>query len=259
MPDALILALDFERPPNAEDLGEVFTALARDYREMTNGRTLVVVRVDSGSITATLTDAALTAAPYVAAGVGGGLATITAINALGQFVANLKKWFGYTKSDTEKKRLYRKGRKSPGQRSVETIIKVAADTRSHIRLKYKSKQGETLEAELTPAEAISVRAQVPIGETEQVRLASTPRMRSAPEVQAGIERLQQIHAQNLSPNQVDAIVEVMVAVLQASGQRYVLLEIASELERRGLHNIASALRLHIHRSSGTDEPPLATT
>ena len=89
----------------------------------------------------------LAAAPYVATAAGGGFAVITAINTLAEFAENLKKWFGYAKSDKEKKRLYRKGRKSPGQRSVEGIIKIAANTRSHVRVKYRSEKGEVLEAD----------------------------------------------------------------------------------------------------------------
>ena len=84
MADELILKLDFERTPSAEDLGEIFSALGRDYHEMSDGRTLVVVRVESGSIILTLTDAAL-------AGVGAGFALMTAINTLAEFAKNLEK------------------------------------------------------------------------------------------------------------------------------------------------------------------------
>jgi hypothetical protein len=260
MPDELILTLDFETPPSAEDLGEVFSALASDYREMTNGRTLVVIRVDSGSIIATLTDAALAAAPYVATGVGGGLVVINAVNALTEFAKNLKEWFGYAKSGEEKKRLYRKGRKTPGQRSVEAIIKTASDTRSHIRVKYKSEKGETLEAELTPAEAISAREHLPAKDFKKVRRKPMQRiLRSAPEFQMAVERFQQVDTQNMSPTEVHAIVDVIVAVLKAAGAGYLLSEIASELDVRGVHNIAFAVRQHIRPPSGTHEPPLTTT
>jgi hypothetical protein len=58
---------------------------------MSNGRTLVVIRVGSGSIIAALTDSALV-------GIGAGLAVIAAINTLAEFVKNLKKWFEYAKT-----------------------------------------------------------------------------------------------------------------------------------------------------------------
>src|SRR5688500_13229874 len=141
MANELVLRFDCELPPPADELGEVFAALARDYREMSKGRTLVVTRVDSGSIIITLTDAVLAAAPYLAAGVGGGLAVMTAINTVAEFAENLRNWFGRAKSDEGKQRLYRKGKKSPGQRSIEAIIKTAAATRSHVSVKHTKPNG----------------------------------------------------------------------------------------------------------------------
>src|SRR5262249_51266085 len=75
MEDRLILTIDFETPPPAAELGDVLAAIARDYREMTRGRFLVVISVEIASITATLTDAALAAAPYAA----GSIAVIAGI------------------------------------------------------------------------------------------------------------------------------------------------------------------------------------
>ncbi len=124
MANELILTLNFETPPPADELGEVFAALGRDYRDSTKGRVLVVTSVRDGSIIATLTDLALTVSPYVA----GGVATVAAVNSLTTFAKNLKEWFGKAKSDEGKKRLYRKGKKASGQRSVEAIVKTAATT-----------------------------------------------------------------------------------------------------------------------------------
>lgn len=253
MADELILKLDFERTPSAEDLGEIFSALGRDYHEMSDGRTLVVIRVESGSIILTLTDAAL-------AGVGAGFALMTAINTLAEFAKNLKKWFDYAKSHKERKRLYRKGKKSPGQRSVEAIVKTAVNTGSHVSVKYKTAKGETLEVELTPAEAIGALEQLPTDDIKKVRREPTQRiLRSAPEVQRTIKQLEQIGAQNLSPTELHAVVDVIVAVLEAAGAGYLLPQIASELEMRGFHNIAHSVRQHIHSSRGTHEPPRTTT
>jgi hypothetical protein len=147
MANELILTLKFETPPPADELGEVFAALGRDYRDSTKGRVLVVTSVRDGSIIATLTDLALTMGPYVA----GGVATVAAVNSLTTFAKNLKEWFAKAKSDQGKKRLYRKGKKASGQRSVEAIIKTAATTGSYVHVKHTSANGETLEAELTPA------------------------------------------------------------------------------------------------------------
>jgi hypothetical protein len=255
MANELILTLNFETPPPADELGEVFAALGRDYRDSTKGRVLVVTSVRDGSIIATLTDLALTTGPYVA----GGVATLAAVNSLTTFAKNLKEWFGKAKSDHGKKRLYRKGKKAPGQRSVEAIIKTAATTGSHVHVKHTSANGETLEAELTPVEALSARAQLsaPEAKADEVpmkRILSTPR-----EVQVAIERLHQAGISNLSTTEAQAVVDVVVAVLLASGAGHLLPEIASDLEIKGLHNFADAVRQHIRPSGSTHEPPLTTT
>jgi hypothetical protein len=64
---------------------------------------------------------------------------------------------------------------------------------------------------------------------------------------------------NLSPTEAQAVVDVVVAVLQAAGAGHLLQEIASDLELRGLHNFAHAVRQHIRAYGGRHEPPLTTT
>jgi hypothetical protein len=87
-----------------------------------------------------------------------------------------------------------------------------------------------------------------------------PRTIAAPrEVQGAIERLHQAGGSNLSSTDVQAVVHVVVEVMQAAGVEHLLPEIASDLELRGLHSFASALRQHIHASDGSHEPPLTTT
>jgi hypothetical protein len=245
-----------------------FSALARDYRETTKGRTLVVIRMDSGSIIATLTDAAIAAARYAKPAAEGGHAVITAINALATFAENLKKWFGYAKSDTDKNRLYRKGKKSPGQLSVEQIVKTAANTGSHLRMKYNSEKGESLEVELTPAEAISARERRlapdaarkgrrrPLAiDSEDLALPQTNE-RLSRGLQAMIdEHLQRIAAQDLSPTEV----HVIITALLAAGAGHLLPRIVSALEARGHHKIAQAFRQYIHLTTHTRKLPPTTT
>jgi hypothetical protein len=259
MANEIILTFDFEAAPLVEDLGEIFAALARDYREISDGRTLVVSRVESSSIILTVTDAVLAAAPYVAVAVGGAVSTMAAINTVAKFAENLKTWFGRAKTDEGKKRLYKKGRKLPGQRSIEAIVSTAAKTRSHVKVKHTKPNGETLEAELTPSEAIGIReatADNTVGKPE----AKTARALTArPEVQVTIERLRHAGSQNLSPTQIQSVVDIIVSVLRSSGAGHALPEIASHLEMHGLYDFALAVRTHVRGSSGTEEPPLTTT
>lgn len=256
MANELVLIFDFKTAPSAEELGEVFVALARDYRDMSNGRKLVVSQIQSGSIIVTLTDAALAAAPYVL----GSVAAMAAINTVAKFAENLQQWFGRAKTDEGKKRLYRKGRKSPGQRSVEAIIKAAANTGSHVKVKYAKSNGETLEAELTPLQAIAAQEQAEAQEVNVTRVKDAKQRIefSDPEVQGAIKRLEQIGTQNPSVTDIQTVVDVIVAVLKAAGAGHLLPEIASQLSMNGLYTIADAVRQHIH-PGGNLEPPLTTT
>jgi hypothetical protein len=261
MAHEIILTFDFEFAPTAGDLGEVFSALSRDYRDASNGGTLVVTRVESGSIIVTLTDAALTAAPYAAVIVGGTISTMAAIDTIDKFAENLKKWFGRAKTDEGKRRLYRKGKKSPGQRSVEAIINTAAKTRSRARVKYSKANGEILEAEVSPAEAIEIRhvTEPDAAQPKKVEATVERALTVRPEVESAVEKLRKAGSENLSQSQIEAVVDIIVTALQSSGAEHALPEIASQLEMHGLFEFAGAVRRHIRGSGGTRLPPIATT
>jgi hypothetical protein len=153
----IILTFDYAQTPAAEDLADVFAALARDYRETSGSGTLVVTRIQSGSITVMVTDAVLAALPRVKTAALSALAAMAAVNTVDKFAENLGKWFGLAKTHDGKKRLYKKGKKQSGQRSVEAIINTAAKTRSRVKVKHTKANGETLEAEITPIEAVTIK------------------------------------------------------------------------------------------------------
>ena len=118
-------------------------------------------------------------------------------------------------------------------------------------MKHKTENGETLEFELTPAEAKKIWERAPVEQTKVSQLEHGPRTKvAARQVQVAIERLHQAGASNLSSTQVQALVDLLVAVMQAEGVRHLLPGIASDFELRGFHNFASALRQHIHASDG---------
>jgi hypothetical protein len=238
MPNELLLAFDFETPVSAEDLAEVIAALGRDYRENTDGRTLVVSRVESGSVILTFIDAVMATAPYCASAV----AIVQGVNALATFAENLKKWLGRAKTEEGKKRLQRRGKKLPGQRSVEAILSLAAKTGSHVKVKHTKHNGDTLEAELTASEA---RANQIAKERVKVPKDTLHQRLTAPNVQDVIMQLEHAHKENSSLTELEAIVDVIVAVLQMAHAEHLLSEIASELSGRGLHAIAEVVRKRI--------------
>jgi hypothetical protein len=258
MANEIILTFDYEETPAAEDLADVFAALARDYRETSGGGTLVVTRVQSGSITVTVTDAILASLPHAQTAAVATIAVIAAINTVDKFAENLRTWFGRAKTDEGKKRLYKKGKKQSGQRSVEAIINTAAKTRSRAKVKHTKANGETLEAEITPSEAVTIKEATASPEPGPKLVATdNPRALIArPDVEFAVERLRQAGSENLSQSQIEAIVEIIVSTLRSSGASHTLPEIASQLEMHGLGNFAHAIRRHI--SGGTLEP-LQTT
>jgi hypothetical protein len=250
MPDELVLTFDFEESPSAADLGEVFTALGRDYGDMTRGRVLVVTSVESGSIIVTLTDHVLAVQPYLITGV----AVIAGINQIAKFGENILTWIKYAKSKTERKRLTRKrGKKASGQRSVEAIVKVAAKTRSRVRVKHVTAKGTSFEAELTPTEAIAVAEQ----QAEMVEVVAAPRTSQAHltlgtvDVRAVADRLQRAGGETHSLHDIEAVVDIFVGLVEAKGGSDLLPQLVSELEMRNLHSYADAVRRHIRPSSGT--------
>lgn len=257
MTNEIVLTFDFKTPLDAEDLGEVFKALARDYRESSRDGTLVVTRVESGSIIVTLTDAALVAVPYVA----GAVTAMAAVNTVAKFAENLKIWFGLAKTDKGKNRLYKKGKKTPGQRSVEAIISTAAKTQSHVKVKYTNADRETLEAELTPAEATRAHEETTVANAEVAKPAVdvSQMLAARPAVRMAIEKLQQAGSENLTPLQIQSFVDIMVSVLKSSGAGQFLPEIVYHLEMHGLYGFATAVKQHIHGQGVTPKPPLTAT
>jgi hypothetical protein len=257
MADEIVLTFNFETSPPADGLGEVFVALARDYKESTKGRVLVIKSIQSGSIIVALTDAAIAAASYV----GEGLVVVGAVNALATFAKNLKEWFGRAKSDEGRERLYRRGKKAAGQRSVEAMITTAAKNGLGVRVKYTSPEGEILEAELTPAQAVQAHevSVVQPAKVAEIIEATERRALARPDVMVAIEKLRDAGNANLSRIQIESLVDIIVTALQLAGAAYTLPSIASQLEMHGMPEFAEAVRRHIKGSGGTLASPITKT
>ena len=105
-------------------------------------------------------------------------------------------------------------------------------------------------AELTPTEAIEARE---AATTEKAVQAEHKLCERAPlsDVQAAVERLQLEGLNNLPASELRPIVDIVAAVLRTAGAAQLLQKIASDLELRALHNVARAVRAHIH---GDHEP-----
>lgn len=250
MEDELVITIYYEVPPRAEDVGELFTALARDYKEMSNGRVLVIASIEQGSIIAVLKDWAIQAAPYLkdAAEFAKGA------KALADFGKLLKEWVNGAKAGKPKRLPYRRGRKPPGQRSIEAIVKIAAENGHSLRVKHTNAKGEILEIEMEAAQAVQVREMALADPSRTAKTQGAPRLKgkqlALPDLKRTIDRL---YAPDVDPSsgEVRAIIKAVVEVLQAADLTHLIPEIAADLSSRGLHTLASALLAQANNTSGS--------
>jgi hypothetical protein len=187
MEDLLIITIDYETALRADDLGDLFAALARDYKDVTKGRVLVVTSIEHGSIIATLTDWAVQTIPYVKDAVE----LAKGVRALADFGKILKEWIDGANTD-KKKLLQRRGRKTQGQRSIEAIVKIAADNGCAVCLKHTSAKGETFQVEMSGPQAIKLREDALTDQTSVVELKDVPQIKwaklASPDLRQAIDR-----------------------------------------------------------------------
>lgn len=151
--DTLVFLFERGNPVEAEELGHLFSNLARDYRQFTGGRTLVVERLETGSLIAYLRDAVEAVRPHLT----GVEEWAKAGKALAGFAQALKGLLTRAKEDPEDGRFFGKGKKRVGTRSVEALLQIATDSGSEVTLRHFASDGESLEIQVTPVEARKVR------------------------------------------------------------------------------------------------------
>jgi hypothetical protein len=252
MSDALIFKLDYELPPRADELGELFAALSRDYRTMTKGRELVVVRLDNGSVIGHFLDWACSAGPYVKDAIEAAKGT----KALYDFAKLLRDAVVKVKG---KKAAFAARRKSTGQKTIEAGMKIAARTKGTFEFKYTSPEGEVVEAKMThtevlevipfPAPAKPIRAEIETGVSGAVIQQDV--------VKQAIGRLYD-HSGSASQSEKDGIVETLVSVLMNAKLDYLIEVIANDLSQKGMHSVAANL---LQKGQGwrSQEPPFTTS
>jgi hypothetical protein len=258
MDDQLIITIEYETAPRADDFGELFVALARDYKDMTKGRVLVVSSIHQGSIWATLTDWALVAAPYIKDVVE----FAKGAKALTDFGKLLKEQINGAKSPEPKKLGQPRRRKKTGHRSLEAIVKIAAEKGRAVRVKHTSANGETLEVEMPGETAILIREEAlssAAEHREDILSERLPRAQAAlPDVKRALGQLYSSTAADLSVSEAQAVIDVVVEVLQGAGLGYILPQIAADLSNRGFLTLTSALAAKLNQSRGEQEPPLTS-
>jgi hypothetical protein len=250
---ALVLTLKNEAPIAADDLGALLSALARDYRRLTR-RTLVVERLETGSVVATLMDAAILVTPYAANAVE----VAKAVNAIVDFAKLLRKRFVSEKSGKSIDAAEQGGPPALGGDSVKQLTKIVAKSGGEATFKYSRPGHESIEGKITSKEAIKIRerertARAALRLTKQAELLALTHGDddSGPVVKrlAGIS----------GATELDEAIRALVAALRSAGLNSFLEMIASDLAAHGHSRIADLLRAEVMRSQRERAPPIERT
>lgn len=245
-PGALVLFFDHGRAIEAGELGKLLSVLARDYRRYSSGRSLSVARIETGSLLVVLKDAAtyLSDAAEILKG----------IKAAGSFARRIVDLIRQQKEALQPVPLFGKGRKRTGVASVEALYEIAAASGCEVTIRHSMPDGETVDAHFLPVEAIAarenakVRNQPPLslinGDTESF-LKSLPYSANAASIAPIVQSLTTLYGlegDKLNSSELSPLMQAIASTLRSNGLGAFVEIVASDLERRGLHEAASALR-----------------
>lgn len=130
-------------------------------------------------------------------------------------------------------------------RSVETLVKVAAESGSHIRVRQIGSDGSSIDVELSPGEAVwmkeqSEKAKQALVAPEVPALLSPPRAREDLVATRLADRLQ--HVAVTGSGDPDGVIEAIVEALLSAGSVHVVEQVAFQLESRGYLDLAARIR-----------------
>ena len=242
----LVLIFDNARPLAAADLGELFSAMARDYRQLTRGSTLVVARLETGSLLAYLRDALTEITPYGQ----DALTVIKAFTDLKEFLLRLKGLFGRVREHPGEL----KHRRRIGTKSLEAFVKIAAVSNTVVELHYEIGEGERIDLKVTPVEAIRIQ------ELKTV-LSSPSTTPSLFQPSAYVDSLAHLYgpleakAGPIAETDIRAAMAALANSLISIGRGSLVPVIASDLERRGYPNLARILRAEAQSLRRGQAPP----
>lgn len=257
MENQLIIVIDCKRSPRAEDIGALFSALAKDYKTVSKGRVLVVASIDHGSIVATFVDWAFQAIPYVK----GSIEFAKGAKALADFGKLLRDGIKAAKSSSSTKLSQPSGGKRSVHRSVKALVKTAAENGCNIRVKHTDVDGEVFEVEMTAPQAVEVQMilEAPKAIQAPAAIDGHKPMAQLPVASEAIGRLYAPDAAAYSATEAQTIVDSLFEVLQALDLTNLIPQLAADLSQKGLHDLAAALEAKMHGQGGKHEPPLTTT
>lgn len=242
----LKLTIEDGRPIRAEELGRLLSALAADYRKVARGHTLVVARVEVGSILIWLQDALTALAPY-------GQSVLDAAKAakgLREFAEALS---GAIKPGTAG-RVQAASKATPTLKSAAALLKIATESDRTVQFESVGINGENFRFTVTPNEAAERQAAVSALPSPT---ADRPRVMDAISHEGMTSQL--AHLAESGPAGATAVQEAVAIIahsLRGQGMESALLSIAQDLELRGLSDLAQIVRSHVRGGDGRDRVPV---
>ena len=240
----LVIVFDYQRELLAAEMGRLFTALAKDYARSYRGRTLAVAWIERGSLLIAIHDAVVKATPYLkdAVEIAKGTKSIT------DFSKSIRELVSWKKAEAT-------DAKAPTQkaavlRSVEEIVRIAADSGSEVSIRQMEPDGRILEVNLASREAVEIREREITQRTNARRvahlIAQSPLPAALPshlQPDAIADRFERLgHVGSPGRDAVVSAISAVAIVVRDSGNGYLLEPLAAELETRGLHDLAAAVR-----------------
>ncbi len=244
--------------------------MARDYRQLTRGRTLVVIRLETGSLYAYLQDAFNQVAPYTK----DALEIAKATKGIKEFARTLTEIFGRAKEHPDTLGQLKSWRHASA-RSIVAILKIAAESQSEIELREKTADSEITILKVTPIEAIRIReearvhlaslpspkalARLPGNEATSRSLLSTPTLFQPSDYADNLVRLYgplNAKGSSFAESDIRTVVAALANSLTSVGLGSLISMIASDLEGRGHHNLAQMLRAETKPQHRDQEPPI---
>lgn len=261
----LVIRIDHNSPLAVSDLGRLFIDLSDDYSKMNKGRTLVVTRLQQGSLIAILQDAAIAVSNYTQAATE----VFTALKSLKKFSEAVRGIINSAQSSGLEVDLF-KGKRRAGIRSAESLLKIAIETKGDVTFQCRTVEGDDISIQINSLEAQKVRERARISAAKlAIKNESSPQIASvkqrlmlptSPDSFADPRRIADEFAAlakssgSLDKATLDTIREVVAvfaSFLRMSGRDDVLESVAYDLEARGQMDLAEIVRSHINKGEGS--------
>ncbi len=217
--DQLVLELLNNKPIRAQDLADLFSAMARDYRAMNRGHHLIVTEIRSGSLIAVLRD--------LISGISGANALIQFGKSIGQMIEALKGQIpGFAKHE------------GTVARTVEKLLAAAEHSNAFVSLRYEAQNGNKLLVEFEPHEAPQLAKK--IRKTKELKKLGQPNQLNLTDRTSIVRAIEDYGGDKRG-------IEMIAKILVQKGQKRLITEIADELEQLGRHDTAEILRNAIRK------------